>query len=305
MRRDMNTGVRRLGRVVAGLWPGTLSVCAISGNPRASVSSFTMETVRDRPPEWETEKGLKGHLVSGGEEPEDRLRLSSSPPTGPGQWALSQEWRCGTCPSAAAGGAQAADDDPFRGSPGMLRAPLPAPLASERERERQRQRGTKEPQLAATWLLLCVGLGRSDQEQPGGWGHQGQPRPAGPGCGSRHPGPRQGHAQDSGCRCRCPDLPWRQDASQRGTGSDVLCHLLSLGWRLGGCRHALGRPRKGPLWPLTPLSLEAAGLAAATSHGGLPGAATSTPEGSRGRGPEQSRASAARSGHRLGATFPG
>lgn len=65
MRRDMNTGVRRLGRVVAGLWPGTLSVCAISGNPRASVSSFTMETVRDRPPKWETEKGLKGHLVSG------------------------------------------------------------------------------------------------------------------------------------------------------------------------------------------------------------------------------------------------
>lgn len=57
----------------------------------------------------------------------------------------------------------------------------------DRQRE-QRQRVTKEPQLAVTWLIPCVGLGRSDQAQPGGRGRQGA-AVSGPGtaCGSRRP----------------------------------------------------------------------------------------------------------------------
>lgn len=146
----------------------------------------------------------------------------------------------------------------------MLRALLPEPLTSERERGRGRE-GQRSP-VSRTWLPLCVGLGRSDLEAGD---TRGQPCPAGPGCRSRHPRPRQGHAQDSGCRCRCQTCHGGRTPASGGRAvtSGATC---SPGRRLGGCGHARGRPREGPLWrPLTPPSLEAAG-SAATSLGGCP-----------------------------------
>lgn len=137
-----------------------------------------------------------------------------------------------------------------------------------------------------------MGLGRSDREQPGGWGHQGAAlsgrawvREQTP---KATPGPRPGQW----VQVLVPDLPWRQDPGQRGTGGDVVCHLQS--WPAAGWLRTCSWPtQRGPLVVAAHSAfLRGSGLSGHQPRG-LPGGATSTPEGSRGCGPRQSRSGAA------------